>query len=260
MAQADEGNPKVLGWDFAGVLEEIGPEAETDLALGDRVMGIKLPWEGYGAYAEYVVAPAESVVRVPAGVDDVSASTLPLNGLTARLILDTLGLEPGATIAVTGAAGAVGGYVVQLAKVGGLRVIADAAPGDRDLVHELGADEVVDRGPDVVAHIRKLAPDGVETLVDTALLNDKIVGAVRDDGRIVTGRPYEGEPVRGISWLHVQVTTYARERAKLDELRSLVEEGKLTLRVAATYPAPEAAEAHRRLERGGTRGRLVLIF
>src|SRR5262249_16430634 len=151
-----------------------GPEAETDLAIGDHVMGIKLPWEGFGAYAEQVVAPAQSVVRVPAGTDDVGASTLPLNGLTARLILDTLALEPGTTIAVTGAAGAVGGDVVELAKVDGLRVIADAAPSDRELVRSLGADVVVDRGEDVADRIREVVPEGAEVVIDMAMLNEKI--------------------------------------------------------------------------------------
>jgi NADPH:quinone reductase-like Zn-dependent oxidoreductase len=260
MSDVDESNPKVLGWDFAGVLEQVGPDAVTDIAVGERVIGIKLPWEGSGAYAQRVVVPAESVVRAPAGTHDAAAATLPLNGLTARMVLDLLDLPPETTLAVTGAAGAVGGYVVQLAKVGGLAVIADAAPGDRDLVAALGADVVVERGPGLAQRIREVAPGGVVALVDMAGLNEAVVGAVADGGRIVTGRPFEGEPVRGITWMHGMVAGYARQRGKLDELRRLVEDGSLTLRVAATFVPEEAVDAHRRLERGGNRGRLVFVF
>src|SRR5262249_43160159 len=156
----------------------------------------KLPQDGFGAYAEQVVAPVESVVRVPRDTDDVAASTLPLNGLTALMVLDMLDLPPEATIAVTGAAGAVGGYAVQLATVGGVRVIGDAAASDRELVVRLGADDVVERGDDVAERIREVVPGGVDAVVDMALLNEKVIDAVRDDGRIVSGRPHEGESVR----------------------------------------------------------------
>lgn len=99
-----------------------------------------------GACAEQVVVPAESVVPAPAGADFPAASTLLMNALTARLALDAIGAPPGATVAVTGAAGAVGGYAVELAKADGLTVIADAAPRDTELVRGFGADHVVERG------------------------------------------------------------------------------------------------------------------
>ncbi len=108
--------PHVPGMEVAGVLEEVGEGAETDLAVGEHVMAIVLPSGPRGAYAERVVVPVESVVRVPAGTSDVEAATLPMNGLTARAALDALALEPGQVVAVTGAAGAVGGYAVQLGK------------------------------------------------------------------------------------------------------------------------------------------------
>ncbi|GAA2761951.1 hypothetical protein GCM10010103_09920 [Streptomyces paradoxus] len=95
---------------------------------------------------EVLVVPAESVVRVPAGATGIEAATLPMNGLTARMALDLLELPAGATVAVTGAAGAVGGYAVQLAKADGFRVIADAGPKDEQLVYDVGADVVLPRG------------------------------------------------------------------------------------------------------------------
>jgi len=252
--------PYVPGMDAAGVLEEIGEGVTTDLKAGDHVMAIVVPFGSYGAYAERVVVPAESVARVPAGASDVQAATLPMNGLTTRLALDLLRLRPGQTLAVTGAAGAVGGYAVQLGKAEGLTVVADASPADEKLVAELGADIVLPRGEGFSAAIRDAVPDRVDAVIDTAPLADLMVPAVRDGGTIATLRGHDGEAERGITFVPVFVREYAREQAKLDQLRRQAEEGVVTLRVARTFPADQAAEAHRILEAGGTRGRLVLEF
>ena len=120
------------------MLEQIGEGVDTDLRLGERVMAIVLPLGQRGAYAERVVVPAASVVRSPSMVSDAEAATVPMNGLTVRQALDELALEPGQILAVTGAAGAVGGYAVQMGKAAGLQVIADAAPRDEGLVRVRG--------------------------------------------------------------------------------------------------------------------------
>ena len=256
-SQKEFAPPYVPGMDAAGVVDEIGDGANTDLAIGDEVMAIVLPRGSHGAYSDHVVVPAESVVRTPAGASLVEASTLPMNGLTARRALDLLGLQPGQTIAVTGAAGAFGGNVVQLANADGLRVIADASPADVALVRGLGA-EVVPRGDDVAERIRALVPEGVDGLADGALLFGLALPAVRDRGGFAVVRTYGGETERGITIHPVWVRDYARENAKLARLREQVEEGVLTLRVAGTFDAERASAAHRILETGGTRGRLVI--
>jgi NADPH:quinone reductase-like Zn-dependent oxidoreductase len=252
--------PYVPGMDAAGSLDQIGPDTMTDLQVGDRVMAIVVPSGSHGAYSELIVVPAESMTRVPAGATYAEAATLPMNGLTTRLALDLLGLNPGQTLAITGAAGAVGGYGVQLGKVAGLRIIADAAPEDERLVKELGADVVVPRGRDFAEQVRAVVPDGADGLIDAALLNELAVPAVRDGGRIASLRGYTSEPERGVTFHPVFVRSYAREHDKLDMLRAHAEAGELTLRVARTLPAERAAEAHRILEAGGTRGRLILEF
>ncbi|MGP4014435.1 NADP-dependent oxidoreductase [Saccharopolyspora sp. 5N708] len=257
---AEHPPPYVPGMDAAGVVDEIGPDAQTDLRIGEHVMAIVLPRASHGGYSESLVLPAESVARVPAGVDDVAASTLPMNGLTARRALDLLGLAAGQVLAVTGAAGALGGYAIQLAKADGLRVIADAAERDRELVRGLGADVVVDRGDDVAARIREVEPAGVDGVVDAAVLNELVVPAVRDGGGVATVRGFNGAAERGVRYYPVFVTDYARENAKLDRLRQQVEDATITLRVADTFEPERAGEAHRRLEAGGTRGRLVIVF
>ena len=254
--------PHVPGMDAAGVLAQVGKGTESGLALGDRVMAIVLPLGQRGAYAERVVVPADSVVRSPAHLSDAEAATLPMNGLTARAALDMLALESGQVLAVTGSAGAVGGYAMQLAKADGLRVVADAAPADEAVVKALGADTVVPRGSEFASCVRDVCPSGVDGLVDAALLEASVVDAVRDGGGMATLRGFDGTgPAdRGIRFFPLYVRHYAREHAVLERLRSLAEAGTLTLRVARVLPAEQAPEAHRRLEAGGVRGRLVLRF
>lgn len=258
--QAKSPGPYVPGMDAAGVIEELGEGVTTDLQVGDRVMAIVIPEGTHGAYRENLVLPAESVARMPEGVSFAEASTLPMNGLTARLSLDLLDLSPGQTLAVTGAAGCYGGYMVQLAKADGLTVIADAAGADVELVAGLGADIVVERGPDVASHIRSHFPDGVDGLADGSVQNAEVIAAVRDGGAFTSIRGFEGAPERDISFSTTWVRSYALEQAKLDRLRQQAEDGVVALRVAQTYPAEKAAEAHARLEAGGTRGRCVIEF
>lgn len=252
--------PYVPGMDAAGEVDEIGEGTDTELHVGDAAMAIVVPDGSHGAYAEHVVVPAGSAVRAPAGASLVEAATLPMNALTARLALDTLALAPGRTVAVTGAAGAFGGYVVQLAKADRLTVVADASEADEELVRSLGAHVVVRRGDGVAARIRESQPGGVDAVVDGSVQGDALMDAVRDGGKIVTVRGYTGPQDRGITWHPVLVREVATDHAALDTLRRQAEEGVLTLRVADTIPAEKAAEAHRRLEAGGVRGRLVLTF
>lgn len=252
--------PYVPGMDAAGVIDEVGPDTETDLAVGDAVMAMVVPVGSHGAYRESIVLSADAVTRAPAGASHIEASTLPMNGLTARQSLDQLALQPGQTLAVTGAAGCYGGYVVQLAKADGLRVIADASSTDEELVRSLGADVVVPRGDDIAAQIREVAPDGVDALADGAVQNELAVGALRDGGAFVSVRGWAGPEERGITFHRTMVTSYDHRADLLDQLRAQTEAGTVTLRVAASYPIEQAAEAHRRLEAGGTRGRCVIEF
>jgi NADPH:quinone reductase len=252
-------SPHVPGMDAAGFVDEVGDGVHWQ--VGDEVMAVVMPIGPHGgAYAERVVVPADSVAPIPAGVDFVAASTLPMNGLTARASLDQLALPPGATLGVTGAAGCYGGYVIQLAKAEGLRVIADASPTDRDLVRSLGADVVVPRGDDVAAVIRAEVPDGVDGLADGAVLDAAVLPAIRDGGGLAVVRRWRGPTERGIALHKTSVGEYAHNQVALDQLRQAVEAGQVTLRVAATFPPEDAPRAHRRLEAGGTRGRLVIVF
>jgi NADPH:quinone reductase-like Zn-dependent oxidoreductase len=251
--------PYVPGMDASGEVSALGDGVVWQ--VGEPVIALILPFRQQGgAYAEETVVPAESVVRTPAGVDRIPASTLLMNAMTARLALDQLALAPGQTLLVTGAAGAFGGYVVQLAKAEGIRVVVDAAPADERLVRALGADQVVARGAGLAGRVRQIVPGGVDGVADGALLREEVLPAVRDGGGVAAVREWAVDPGRGIRVHRVRVTEGAKDTAALDRLRQMAEVGVLTLRVAETFPPERAADAHRRLEAGGVRGRLVIDF
>ena len=252
--------PYIPGMDAAGIVDEVGDGVTTGVKVGDMVMAMVCPTASHGAYREQIVLDQRAVVPAPAGTTHVQACSLPMNGLTARQSLDLLNLSPGQVLAVTGAAGAYGGYVIQLAKSEGLTVIADASDADRELVSSLGADIVVARGKDVATRFHEHYPDGVDGLADGAVLNEAVIPAVKDRGAYTSVRHFMGEPQRDISFTATSVRSYDGEYEKLDTLRQQAEAGILTLRIADSMPAAEASEAHRRLEAGGTRGRLVLEF
>jgi len=259
-AQKNFEPPYIPGMEASGVVDEVGEGVTTGVKVGDRVIALVDPHRELGAYREQIAITAQSVVLAPAGKSFAEACTLPLNGMTARRSLDLLNLSPGQTLAVTGAAGAYGGYVIQLAKAEGLVVIADASEQDEQLVTSLGADLVVRRGDDVATRIRAHFPEGVDGLADGAVLNELVIPAVGDGGAFTSLRGFEGEPQRGIRFVKTFVFEYYGRFDKLDRLRQQVDDGTLTLRLAATYPKEKAAEAHKRLEAGGTRGRLVIEF
>lgn len=258
---SDAKPPYVPGMEAAGVVEQIAEGTDTDLQVGDRVIAIVVVSGTHGAYAEQLVVPVESVVRAPEGSSDTEAATLPMNGLTARMALDLLELAPGDTVAVVGAAGAVGAYAVQLAKAQGLRVIADASTKDTELVKALGADVVVPRGEQFALQVHQEVPEGVDGLVDTAGIARTVASVVRDGGRVVSSAPGADLPdERGIVSNRTFVPSYARNHTALDQLRALAERGQLTLRVARSLPAERAVEAHQLLDARGLRGRIVLTF
>ncbi|WP_134325047.1 NADP-dependent oxidoreductase [Cumulibacter soli] len=252
--------PYVPGMDVAGVIDEIGEGTDTDLKIGDRVMGIVVPNEAHGGYRASIVLPAESVTHAPAGTSHVEAASLPMNGLTARLALDLLGLQPGQVLAVTGAAGAFGGYVVQLAKADGLTVIADSSESDEELVRGFGADIIVRRGENVADRFREHFADGVDALADGSVQGEQVLSAVKDDGKVATVRFWKGNGERQLQFFPVGVANYWKNREALDALRQQAEEGVLSLRIAKTFPAEDAAAAQQMLIGGGVRGRIVLEF
>lgn len=241
-----------LGWDVAGVVDAVGGPAgrRPPFRVGDAVIGLRdriaTP---LGAYAEQIVLDESAVALAPIGMSAVEAATLPLNALTAAQALDLV--ETDGTVLVTGAAGAVGGYAVALAHARKLRVVAVASEADEALVRGFGAAEFLPHGPALGDRVRGLVPDGVDAVLDAALLGLDALDAVRGGGEFVAFAAGAAPiPLRGIRVRNVWI------RADGERLAELA--GTLPPRVAGVLPLTRAAEAHERLAAGGLRGRLVL--
>jgi NADPH:quinone reductase-like Zn-dependent oxidoreductase len=181
---------------------------------------------------------------VPDGLDLAAAATVPLNGLAASQIVDLLGEGDGRTLLVTGAAGAVGGYVVPLARDRGWRVTGLARAEDEELVRGLGADFTTEAAP------------GWDAVADGAVLQDRGLALVRDGGTFVGVQPGRAPAEeRGIT---VRVVETTPDGARLAELLAATAGGRLPARVHAVLPLDRAADAHRAVAKGGVRGRYVL--
>jgi NADPH2:quinone reductase len=252
--------PYVPGMDFAGFVHAVG-EGVSAHAVGERVMGVVNPRRAEGgAQAELLSVPAVSLMHVPTRVGLAEAATLPMNGLTAFLAVEALGLEGSGTVLVTGGAGALGGYVIELAKHAGLTVVADARPADRSLLKRFGADMVVPRGPWFEREVRKILPAGVDALVDAARIGPAARALVKDGGVCVSVRALAGDEEARVRHLAVAVGAHAEDEAAIGRLADLVEARVLTPRVARRLPIERAPEAHQLVEAGGLRGRVVLVF
>lgn len=255
--------PLVPGTDVAGTIDEIGPEQPSgfDLGVGDAVTGFVTPTGSHGGYSEQIVLPTLSITRMPSNGGYPEGAAFLSNALTAEITLEHLALEPGQTLAVTGATGAVGGYLVELAAQRGITVIADARAAEAERVRSLGAAIVLDRDADFVQGVRDATDGaGADALADPAILTARVVGAVRDGGQVAFYLPSDVDPGRGISVFGSYVMRSNLRHDAIERLARLVEDGKLTTTVADTLPADDAATAHERLEAGGFRGRLILTF
>ena len=170
--------------------------------------------------------------------------------------LDQLDLQPSEWLLVTGAAGALGGFALELAAMRGLRTVAVASSQDEALVRRLGANEFVARTGNLGVAVRRVLPRGVDGAVDAALVGMPALDAVRDGGAFAALSAGTAPiPLRGTRVHNVWIRTDARGLA---ELAALADAGRLTPRIAATEPLETVAAAHHRLAAGGLRGRIVL--
>jgi len=266
--------PFIPGQEGAGVVTETGPQAKV-VKVGDRVA-----WSGtLGSYAEYVAAPEEHLVPVPSSISDEQAAAVMMHGLTAHyLVNDAHKLKAGETALVHAAAGGVGLLVVQMARAIGARVIGTASSEEKaQLAREAGADEViVFTRQDFETEVKRLTDGkGVDVVYDGVgkATFEKNLNVMRLRGMLViygmsSGAvpPVDPAKLSEKGSLYMARTTLAHFTATRSELLartgalfSMIEDGKLHVRIAKKYPLAEAAQAHRDMEARKVAGKLLLV-
>ena len=247
----DEGLPQVMGYEAAGVVDELGAGV-TDVALGDRVFGFCAE---EGAQAELAVL--SYYAPVPPSLDFAGAAALPAAIETATRALDQLGAGSGSTLLVNGASGSVGSAAVQLAVARGARVIGTASPANHEYLRSLRAEPVA-YGEGLVERVRALAPGGVDLALDVAGSGvlPELIELAGGAGQVITVADFAGAREHGVTFSSGDA---GRAVHALGEIGGLIESGRFALPVARTFPLAEVAEAHRVSEQGHARGKLVLL-
>jgi NADPH:quinone reductase-like Zn-dependent oxidoreductase len=246
---APGGLAPIPGNEFAGVIDVVGPDVDR-WRVGDEVLGFTF----MGCAAEQLVVDAGQVVAKPASMPWEVAGGFTAGAQTAEMAWEEVEPRPGDVVLVHGAAGNVGGYAVQLARLRGARVIGTARSEHHAYLRELGAEAIDYRG-DVVAAVQATAPEGVDVALDCAGRGalDLFDAVVHDLGRTRTIYEHEAGPARGVATL-----SGARSAERLERLVGLASAGQLQTLIRSTYPFERAADAHRELGSGHGRGKIVL--
>jgi NADPH:quinone reductase-like Zn-dependent oxidoreductase len=254
--------PVILGWDAAGVVEEVGP-AVTWFKPGDQVYGyIRRHHLEFGTYAELATAPEGFFAHMPSELSFVEAAALPLAALTAHQSFEALGLRGGESLFIGGGAGGVGHVAVQLATARGARVVATASERNHDFLRELGAEPLDYAADDLPARVRELLGDsGTDAAFDLfgGDAREQAFASLRPGGRLVSIARPPPEPRDGhheVHYIFVRPSGYDLG----EHITPLVQEGRLRPHVEETFPLERAAEAHARIEAGHVRGKLVLTI
>lgn len=274
--------PFVPGWDVLGIVEAVGPGGDTTL-VGARVLALTVT----GGYAERVIAPAARVVRLPDGLDPYKAACLTMNYVTAMQMLRLAGASPGRSLLVHGAAGGVGSALLDLARSQGLEAWGAASPSNRDRVESYGA-RFIDRTlEDPGVQLKRAGSGGVDMIFDPlgGPNTRRSFAALRPGGTVVSygfiaassGRPALLTAMLQMIELRVRslipdgrrgvfyrlsnsvLADPPAFRADLKALLSLLAAERISPALAGVLPLSQAAEAHRRLERGEITGRLLLV-
>jgi NADPH:quinone reductase-like Zn-dependent oxidoreductase len=252
--------PVILGWDVAGIVEEVGM-AVTWFKPGDHVYGyIRRHHLQFGTYAEFVTAPEGFFAHMPSELSFEEAAAMPLSSLTAHQSLEAVGLRGGETLFVTGGAGGVGHIAIQLAVARGARVVATASENNHDFLRELGAEPLDYASDDCPERVRELLVDaGADAALDLfgGDPREQAFASLRPGGRLVSVARPPPEPRDGhheVHYIYVRPSGYDLG----EHITPLVQDGSLRPHIEETFPLERAAEAHERIEAGHVRGKLVL--
>jgi NADPH:quinone reductase-like Zn-dependent oxidoreductase len=249
--QMDQELPQTLGYEAAGVVDEIGAGV-TDVAAGDRVFGF-CP----DGTAQAELAVLSDYVPVPPSLDFAAAAALPSSIETAARALDQLGVASGSTLLINGASGSVGGAAVQLAVARGARVIGTAGPANQDYLRSLGAEPVA-YGEGMTERVRALAPGGVDLALDVAGSGvlPELIELAGSPEHVITIADFAGAQTYGVRFSRGDA---GRALYVLRDIAGLIESGRFSLPPVRTFPLADVAEAHRVSEGGHVRAKLVLL-
>ncbi|PWS26210.1 NADP-dependent oxidoreductase [Pedobacter yonginense] len=255
--------PMTLGWDTAGVIEELG-EKVTGFQKGDAVYGVP-NFPGEGSYAEYVAAKASRFALKPYNICFNDAAGVPLAALTAWTAMFEFGkLKMGQRILIQGASGSVGGFAVQFAKSIEAYVIGTASADSFDYLRQIGADELIDYKTQKFEDLVKK----VDVVLEVSSVRDnnereKSVQVLKNNGILVsvnTDFPFNEEVIHALDKKNCRGELSANQARKewLEEIGKLIESGKVKVPQGKIFVLHEAVEAHSLIENKSVNGKLIL--
>lgn len=263
--------PYIIGFDAAGTVAGIGPGV-SGFAIGDRVFTPTNHGQGdQGSYAQYTLASEDRVAHVPDGLALDQAAALPVAALTAwQGLFDRGGLVAGQRAMIHGGAGGLGGFAVQFARWAGARVAATCSTANVEYLQSLGVERVIDyRREDIAAAVGEWAPGGVDYLMDAVGVSTlpNALDLVRPGGVFVSIPTLVDDGDMAAAALAAQQKGVRREFSVMNDvgcaptLRRIAEllvQGEITLPPLREFALQDAAAAHRLIETGHNRGKLVL--
>jgi NADPH:quinone reductase-like Zn-dependent oxidoreductase len=251
--------PHVPGYDVSGTVDALG-DGVDGITVGENVVGF-IPMTADGSAAQYVVAPANALVKAPVRIPLADAAGLPSVGLTASQALFEAGeLKAGQRVLINGAGGPVGGYAVQLAKRAGAYVIATASPRSAEIVKAAGADEIIDHTAtavlgavtepvDVLLNLAPISPDGFTALVTR----------VRDGGVVVSTTPTVTTPEDKERNVRAATVFVHPDADVLSHLVALIDSGDLHVEITRRVPLSELPAIHQQADAGEIHGKVVVV-
>ncbi len=254
--------PIILGWEMAGIVEELGYAARR-FKVEDKVYGLcRRPIVQKGTYAEYIAIPESYITFMPRNLSFEKAAAVPLSGLTAyQCLFDRARLKRGETVLIVGASGGVGGFAVQFVKAIQAKVIAVASSRHQTYLKRLGADHFLDytKG-DFRLAVKALRPKGVSVVL-AAVGGESLLQSydcVKKGGRLVTIVEPGDQDMASHKKIKLFYHFVEPNSRQLDHIRDWIEEKKVKIHLSGIFPLEQARRAQELIETGHTQGKIVL--
>ena len=247
--------PAILGVDFSGVVAEVG-ESVSEFKPGDEVYGMANPMTG-GSFAEFVVVPSASLALKPKSVSHSDAAAIPLTGLSALQVLkDQMNISSGQKVLIHGGAGGIGALAIQIAKQLGAEVTTTASKEDSNLVKELGADIVIDYKNEKFEDIAKEYDAVFDTIGGETY--ERSFQVLKKGGVVVSMVEQPNEELMKQYEVEAKAQFTQPNSAQLAELATLVDEGKMKIKIDRAFPLAEIKEALDYLQNSHHQGKVLI--